>query len=516
MQRAGWLTVSLARKISVLFGTAVLLTIVVTLLFPWLQMRWLGEQALLMQANWVATAAYQAADVHGQDWPAAQEQLRRHWPVLVDELGVPSVCPEVVRAGAEAATAFQLEAIERLQREPRKKYYWYPDESRRLFRFALAIRGTQSDPHPHVLRGIIDVSLRIPQTAGAWNSIVTVLAGASGAVLAILVFYVVTQRLVLSPVHLLRRAVRQVATGDLQARSTIRSGDEFQQLSDAFNEMLTHLKVAQEELEKTNRSLDIRLGELAETNVGLYESNRLKSEFLGNVTHELRTPLVSIIGFAELLRDAWINPEADRTRLARYAENILISGRSLLEIINDLLDLTKIEAGKMELHLSDFSVADLCRDLVDFLRPLADKKNQELTLEVADDLPGCHGDSGKVRQILYNLLSNALKFTPPDGSIRLTLRPGEEGIIRISVRDTGPGISAEHRETIFDKFQQVDSSATREYEGTGLGLAITKDLVQMLGGSIRLESEPGAGATFVVDVPVRTTRREAREKIRLA
>jgi signal transduction histidine kinase len=514
MQRKGWLRVSLARKISLLFSAAVLLTISVTLLFPWQQMTALDETAMLTQANWVAATVRQAVDLRGSDWTTAQVRLDRRWPALVRELGIPSVHPRVVPVGPTAGPGFQSDAIERLRRNPRQHYYWRIQDDRRIFRFALAVRGTDADPHPHVLRGIIDVRFPIPQQAGVWNYIVTVLAGASGAVLAILVFYMVTQRLVLSPVHMLRRAARKVTTGDIEVRSSITSGDEFQQLSDAFNEMLAHLKVTQDELRSANQLLDLKLGELAETNIALYESNRLKSEFLANVTHELRTPLVSIIGFAELLRDAWENPKADRERLARYSQNILISGRSLLEIINDLLDLAKIEAGEIELHLSKFSIADLCRDLVDFMRPMADKKEQQLRVHMPDSPPQFHSDSGKIRQILYNLLSNAIKFTPTGGSISLAVEHNGQDAARLIVRDTGPGIAEEHRGTIFDKFRQLDSSETREYEGTGLGLAITRELVHVLGGSIEVVSEPTYGAVFHVDLPTAPQSGKTRASIR--
>jgi signal transduction histidine kinase len=266
--------------------------------------------------------------------------------------------------------------------------------------------------------------------------------------------------------------------------------------------MLRHLNSAQEEQQRINRSLDVRVGELAETNVALYESNRIKSEFLANVTHELRTPLISIIGFAELLRDAWEDPKADRKRLARYTGNILTSGRSLLEIINDLLDVAKIEAGEMELHVTEFSPARLGHDLIDFVQPLADKRNLELSALIDDDLPTCHSDSGKIKQILYNLLSNAIKFTPTGGAISLAMENAGDGAIRLIVSDSGPGIPEEQLETIFEKFRQLDASKTREHEGTGLGLAITRDLVTLLGGKVHVESVEGVGASFIVTLPM--------------
>jgi signal transduction histidine kinase len=341
------------------------------------------------------------------------------------------------------------------------------------------------------------------------------LAGASGAVLAILAFYMIAQRLVLMPVTTLRRVAEQVAWGELAVRAHLTTGDEFQELSEAFDNMLSSLNEAHEEQRKINRSLDVKLGELAEMNVALYESNRLKSEFLANVSHELRTPLVSIIGFAELLRDASEQQEADQKRLGRYSENILSSGRSLLELINDLLDVAKIEAGRFELHVSEFSITELCNDLIDFVRPLADKRQQTLEARLAGDLPRFRSDSGRIKQILFNLLSNAVKFTPTGGRIRLAAdRDGAERV-RLTVSDTGPGIPPDQRDAIFEKFRQLDSSTTREHTGTGLGLAITKDLVALLGGYIELDSTGGGGATFIVTLPTHSERASPRPPIRL-
>jgi signal transduction histidine kinase len=510
-----WVQASLARKISWLFGTAVLLVIAVTLVFPWLHMTALNEQTMLLQAQRIASVARQVVDLRQPDWSAAQKELDHRWSLLAQDMGLPQERPRLIPDGPAVGPGFQRDAVERLRDNPRQRYYWTPQKEGRIFRFAMAVRSDVADRHPDKLLGIIDVRLPVRHEGTVWNSVVTALAGATGAVLAILVFYMVIQRLVLSPVHTLRRVAEKVTSGDIAVRSAIDSRDEFEDLSEAMNDMLTHLKSAQDEQYKINRSLDIRLGELAETNVALYESNRMKSEFLANVTHELRTPLVSIIGFAELLRDAWDGPEPDRERLRRYSENILTSGRNLLDIINDLLDLAKIEAGKLQLHLADFSMAELCTDLIDFVRPLADKRNQELELQLSHALPPCHGDTGKIKQILYNLLSNAIKFTPTGGSISLTVVPASDDRIKLIVQDTGPGIAPEKRDVIFEKFQQLDGSQTREHEGTGLGLAITRDLAQMLGGSIGCESVVGRGSTFTVELPARVTEGAASPALRL-
>ena len=501
---------SLARKISLLFGVAVLLTIVVTLFFPWLQMSALDEQAMLFHAQQVASTAYMAVDLQVPNWELARRQLARQWPDLAKDLDLPEKKPLLLHVNDTSGAGFQRDAVARLQASSDQRYYWRVQRGGDEFRFAMAVRHRLPDKHPGTLRGIIDVRLPVSHVSAQWNSIVTVLAGASGAMLAILAFYMVTQRLVLNPLQALRGTAERVTSGDMAVRSNIQSNDEFEDLSNALNEMLKTLNEARIEQERINRSLDVRLGELAETNVGLYESNRLKNEFLANVSHELRTPLVSIIGFAELLRDSMTDERVDANRRARFVNNILTSGRSLLDLINDLLDLAKIEAGRIELHMTEFSVAELCEDMMDFVRPLADKREQKLELSVSDDIPHVRNDVGKIKQILYNLLSNAIKFSPREGRVALQADTNGDGAIRFSVVDSGPGIPESERDHIFEKFTQLDASKSREYEGTGLGLAITRELVNVLNGKIELFNHGHGGSTFVVEIPADCSRREDR------
>ncbi|HMQ15783.1 MAG TPA: HAMP domain-containing sensor histidine kinase, partial [Phycisphaerae bacterium] len=226
---------------------------------------------------------------------------------------------------------------------------------------------------------------------------------------------------------------------------------------------------------------------------------RLKSEFVASVSHELRTPLTSIIGFAELLREGPAGEMGGRA--ARYAENILISGRILLEIINDLLDLAKMEAGKVELHLATVPVDELCNALIDFVRPMADKKKIDVAAVIGPDLPILITDRGKLRQVLFNLISNAIKFTPEGGRVHLAAERLDDQQVRLSISDTGPGVAHQDQRLIFEKFRQIDQSATREHHGTGLGLAIARELTLLLGGQIGVDSEPGQGATFWVTLP---------------
>ena len=344
------------------------------------------------------------------------------------------------------------------------------------------------------------------------NLAVAIGAGVIAVILAVIVFYVIIQSLVLSPVRKLRRLADHIGEGDLSVRSTINTGDEFERLSKAFNSMLERLQISQQQMRQINESLNSKMDELAKANVALFESNRLKSEFLARVSHELRTPLNSIIGFAEVLRDQMaetqaVSPgDAQAGKAARYADNILTSGRMLLELINDLLDLSKIEAGKMVVRYEKVVIADLVEAVIRFMRPAADKKNLRVTVTVAPDLPLMETDGGKLQQILYNLFSNAVKFTPPRGSVSVSAwreSAGEGEELVLAVRDTGPGIPPEDQQAIFEKFHQLDSPATREHGGTGLGLAISRELAEMLGGRISLVSKLGEGSTFSVTLPLK-------------
>ena len=294
--------------------------------------------------------------------------------------------------------------------------------------------------------------------------------------------------------------------GDFAARSVVRTGDDFEDLATGLDAMLDQVESSRERLEAMNESLDLKVGELSEANVGLYESNRLKSEFLANVSHELKTPLNSIIGFAELLGElARIDPQADPKRL-RYLGNILTSGRRLLEMISELLEMAKIEAGRVELVIEPTSIADLVEGLEAIMRPQADARRVRIESRVSAELPPIETDPGKLQQILFNFLSNAVKFSPEGATVHLAAerftRPDRTAGVRISVRDEGPGIPYDMQDRIFEKFRQVDASHTRTHGGTGLGLAICRELAVRLGAVVSLVSEPGKGAAFSVELPL--------------
>jgi PAS domain S-box-containing protein len=229
------------------------------------------------------------------------------------------------------------------------------------------------------------------------------------------------------------------------------------------------------------------------------EANQAKSRFLANMSHELRTPLNAILGYAELMLDSIYGEPTEKMRAV--LERLQSNGRHLLGLINDVLDLSKIEAGQLTLSLNDYSLSDLVHGVVSAVEPLAAEKRLAFTAKVAPDLPVGHGDERRLSQVLLNLVGNAIKFTDKgEVSIRAS---ATNGAFTVAVCDTGPGIPAADQAKIFEEFQQADSSITRKKGGTGLGLSIAKRIIEMHGGRIWVESEPGKGSTFCFTLPVR-------------
>ena len=258
----------------------------------------------------------------------------------------------------------------------------------------------------------------------------------------------------------------------------------------------------EEEVAKRTRELEIANQHLAAAQESASEANRAKSSFLANMSHELRTPMNAIIGYSEMLME-----EAEDTGLDSFTpdlERIHGAGRHLLALINDILDLSKIEAGRMELFLETFEVDGLIDDVASIVDSLMKKNRNTLVVERGDALGSVKADQTKVRQMIFNLISNAAKFTE-SGSVTLSVRRGtdaNEGWITYAVSDSGIGIPNDKIGCLFDEFSQVDASTTRDYGGTGLGLAITKRFCEMMGGSIDVQSEPGVGSTFTIRLPV--------------
>jgi protein-histidine pros-kinase len=232
----------------------------------------------------------------------------------------------------------------------------------------------------------------------------------------------------------------------------------------------------------------------------LQEASRMKSAFLASMSHELRTPLNGIIGFSEFLVDE--KPGKLNDKQKEYLNDILNSGRHLLRIINDVLDLSKVEAGKMELFPERFNLSKAVEEVCAVVSPLIEKKSIAVRREIAPALEDVTLDPQKFKQILYNLLSNAVKFSHDSGQVKITAAPYEPGLLTLRVSDSGIGISPEHFGKLFVEFQQIESGSARRYEGTGLGLALTKKIVEFQNGSIAVESRPGEGSTFTVILPI--------------
>ncbi|HEY1686317.1 MAG TPA: ATP-binding protein [Tepidisphaeraceae bacterium] len=492
------LHISLAAKCQLLFGSAVVLIIAAALSVPWWRMEQLMDQINERAAGTVAQTAKEAHAATGK-LPLPTTKPSRAMPARL--LGVDQ---------DDLATHFEKEAIAEFLRHPDARPITEDYVTRggaRRYRYAQALFGTAAScqgchesGRKGELMGIVSVDIEsgIESNQQLLNRVFLLMAVLLAGSIAIFVFFFITDRFILRPVRVLQDAAEKVSQGDLNIRSHISTGDEFQQLSQTLNTMLANLKEGEDQLRSLNAALDLKVGELSATNVALFESNRLKSEFLANVSHELRTPLNSILGFAELLRES----AATDGKTGRYVQNILSSGKNLLELINDLLDLAKIEAGRMEVRAEPLSLPDLFEGLTNILKPLCEDKNVRIEMRVPADVPVMKTDPAKLQQVLYNLLANAIEFSPVGDEILLTAVREAEAWVRITVVDHGPGIAEDKQSLIFEKFRQIDGGVTREHSGTGLGLAISRELMGLIGGEIGVISQLGHGATFWIVMPL--------------
>ena len=504
-----WRGISLANKVLLLFGGAIALTVLLALSIPWVRMYRLVDDTQL-QVSRELMDVWQTIEA---DSPAALRFRGR--PVEHGGVWAEPISVEQARERA-ADNRFVRAALRRFESsEEVSDLLWSSWAGLvRDYSYARAVR----DPEGNLL-GVVLLKPRPTEAARllAGNTVYVLSAGFFVLGLAVLVFYLITHQIILSPVRALKETAERVREGDLSIRSDITTGDEFEELGHTFNGMLAEIVRSQDQLRAINSALDVKLNELAEANTALFEAMRLKGEFLANVSHELRTPLNSIIGFAELLRDqaqSELDAGDDSTRLqkrVRYLDNIATASRGLLDLINSLLEMARIEAGKMEVNPVPINLRETCQGVLGLIAPLAERKGLELKLEAAEELPGIETDPRKFQQIIFNFLSNAVKFTPAG---RVTLRvetlPGRgpegqeaEDRVRVSVIDTGPGIAPEDQARLFQKFTQLDGTKTREHSGTGLGLAISKELAQLLQGEIQLVSEIGRGSMFSLILPRR-------------
>ena len=329
--------------------------------------------------------------------------------------------------------------------------------------------------------------------------------------LSMFLLYFIVRYVIVKPVQHLRDVSNAVREGDIDQRADIHTGDEFEELAAAFNRMLRQLLRQQDTLQDVNWELDAKIDQLAQLNLQLFEMNRLKSDFLATMSHELRTPLNSILGFSDVLGAIDSLDEKQQ----RYVGNIQRSGKMLLEMINDILDLAKMESGRMAATPSDFPIEAVITAQCDMARPLSERKNIDIEAVCPDGLPKMRQDQAKLQQVLNNLLSNAIKFTPEGGRIEVRVdreehsESLESATLVLEVEDTGIGISQADQAVIFEKFRQGASAAprgdamTREQGGTGLGLSIVRELCRLLGGDVTVRSVSGKGSTFTVRLPWR-------------
>lgn len=413
----------------------------------------------------------------------------------------------------------QNRAVERTDDDGRYHYYQPLRIDRSCWNCHREIMGDASIDLGAPL-GVVQVTIPEPPANKERARLWTLLLGGAIVVafLGLIAFYVVIRLAIVKPLRSLREVSEAIGRGDVSKRADLRTGDEFEALGAAFNRMMKFLVATQEKLRSLNSELEGKVDELAQANLQLYETNRVKSDFMATMSHELRTPLNSILGFSDVLSSIQTLDEKQK----RYVNNINKSGRTLLNMINNVLDLARVDAGRLQAEPSEFRVEAVVLAQCDMAKPLVDKKNLELTTRFAENLPKMRQDEARIQQILNNLLSNAIKFTPEGGRIQVEIdrvfRPplyqrafaggSNEPIafLEMKVIDSGVGVALEDRQIIFEKFRQGKSATegnmmTREHSGSGLGLSIVKELCKLLEGEVTLESQPGFGSVFIVSLP---------------
>ena len=292
------------------------------------------------------------------------------------------------------------------------------------------------------------------------------------------------------PIGKIKEGAVALASGDLSSRISIGNDDELSSLAHSLNKMADQLQSYTTSLEQ----------KVFEKTFELERANRHKSEFLANMSHELRTPLNAVIGFSDALKEQYFGALNDKQK--EYVKDINDSGQHLLSLINDILDLSKIEAGKMDLALSTFHLPTAVENALVLVRERALRRQLQLSAEIAPDVGDAVGDERKFKQILINLLTNAVKFSYPNGWVKVMVARGTNETV-ITVQDTGPGIAPEEHAAIFEEFHQVKTSGSAKQEGTGLGLSLARRFTELHGGRIWLESELGKGAAFSFTLPDR-------------
>ena len=346
-----------------------------------------------------------------------------------------------------------------------------------------------------VLGPVYDAALR----TGLFLAIFLALAVLASALLA---------RRMVRPIARIESGARRIGEGALDERIELDTGDELQSLAEEFNRMAGQLEDLYADLERRveDRTRDLSaalkqnatlLRELERKSRDLEAASQHKSEFLATMSHELRTPLNAIIGFSEVLQERMFGELNDRQ--AEYLDDIHVSGRHLLTLIDDILDLAKVESGRMELELGDVDVGECLETGFMMVRGRAERRGVRLEMDVEPGLDQVTADGRKLKQVVFNLLANAVRFTPEGGLVEASARRAD-GEVRIAVRDSGPGIAPEDQERIFETFRQAGNGGARE--GSGLGLALSRAFAELHGGRLWVESRLGEGSTFVLALPL--------------
>lgn len=496
---------NLERKCRLLFGLATLLLITGSFL-------WYGWST--------AGLAYEQAEMASR-LAATQALVQAHVKkgLSVEQLSLMDQLPETY---IKNESRIETTIITRRNADPKLQVLFNDFEAKELaatdhttsfvdnnYEYRLALRAETSclkchrsiEPkveQPLALLGVINVKIPAREFTDRVHINIAILITTAliSALLLSAGSWLIIRYVIVKPVKHLKDVSDAIASGKLNIRSEILTGDEFEDLSHAYNRMLRSLMDKEDQLRLVNEDLNKSVDDLAQANLALHTANQLKGDFLATMSHELRTPLSVIIGFSELLNTASLNEKQKK-----WIDNIHGSGKHLLNLLNDVLELAKIEAGKMQVRAEEFNVRDVCEGVASIFRQQAESKRLQLDCDLSENLPLLKQDPQKLKQILWNLLSNAVKFTPEGGRIHVQAFREAQDLVLI-VADNGVGIAPEDQEAVFEKFRQSSQVLTREQGGSGLGLSISKELAKLLGGDITLASTLGQGTTFTVRIPL--------------